>query len=82
MAKIQVGDRDRVIEADPWVPVKEVCHLYGVTFETAKNKIANGTFPVHTYKVGKLHVIDRAVHEEFFRRQREVGLQALDSTGG
>ncbi len=64
----------------PWVDLKDVCHLYGVTFETAKNKVLNETFPVHTYKVGKLIVIDKEVHESFFRRQREAGLRALETT--
>ncbi|WP_135499787.1 hypothetical protein [Pseudomonas citronellolis] len=61
----------------PWVAVEEVCHMYGVTFPTAKNKIANKTFAVPTYKVGKVHVIARAVHEEFFRLKEEEGLKQL-----
>lgn len=64
----------------PWVAVEDVCGLYGVTYETAKNKIGAGTFPVQTYKVGKRHVIDRMVHDEYFRQQRERGLAALRST--
>ena len=64
----------------PWVAVEEVCWMYGVTFATAKNKIAMGTFPVVTYKVGRTHVIDREVHEAYFRRQRDAGLRALETT--
>lgn len=64
----------------PWVAVEDVCLMYGLTYASAKNKIGNGTFPVKTYKVGKKHVIDRAVHEEYFRRQREAGLRALETT--
>lgn len=64
----------------PWVAVKDVCDSYGVNYDTAKNKIANKTFPVKTYKLGKMHVIDKVVHEEYFRRQREAGLRALNTT--
>lgn len=66
----------------PWVDVRDVCHLYGVGYGTAKNQIAAGTFPVRTYKVGKKHVIDRAVHDAYFRLHREQGLAALRSTTG
>jgi hypothetical protein len=54
--------------------------MYGVTFETAKNKIAMGTFPVPTYKAGKILVIDKVVHETYFARLRTDGLRRLDST--
>lgn len=64
----------------PWVAVEDVCAMYGVTYETAKNKITAGTFPVPTYKAGKRHVIDRVVHEEYFAQQRERGLALLRST--
>jgi predicted site-specific integrase-resolvase len=66
----------------PWVDVKNVCHLYGVSYGTAKNQIAAGSFPVRTYKVGKKHVIDRVVHEAYFRLKRDEGLAALKSTTG
>lgn len=66
----------------PWVAVEDVCEMYGVTYPTAKNKIAADTFPVPTYKLGKKHVIDRQVHEEYFRLQRERGLAILRSTTG
>lgn len=70
-------------EDSPWIAVEEVCEShYGVNYATAKNKIAAGTFPVLTYKMGKRHVIDRAVHEEYFRLQREAGLLALKTTKG
>lgn len=66
----------------PWVALKDVCHHYGNTFDTAKNRIAANTFPVRTYKVGKTLVIDREVHDEYFRREREAGLLALKTTKG
>ncbi len=61
----------------PWVAVRGVCHMYGVTYETAKNKIHAETFDVPTYKVGKMWVIDKVVHETYFRDLREKGLRAL-----
>lgn len=61
----------------PWIAVRDVCHMYAVTYETAKNKILAETFDVPTYKVGKLWVIDKAVHESYFRTMREKGLAAL-----
>lgn len=64
----------------PWIAVEDVCHMYGVTFAAALNKIRAGRFDVPTYKVGKRHVIDRKVHERYFEIQRQIGLQALDST--
>jgi predicted site-specific integrase-resolvase len=66
----------------PWVAVRDVCHMYGVSYLTAKNKISAGTFDVPTYRVGKLHVIDKEVHEAYFRAMREAGLAALKSTTG
>jgi hypothetical protein len=66
----------------PWIPVAEVCHMYGVTFDTALNKIRANTFPVETYKIGKIRVIDREVHDRFFAEKRQAGLQALKSTKG
>lgn len=66
----------------PWLAVEDVCVNFGVSYATAKNKIGTGTFPVPTYKVGKRHVIDKTVYEEFFRRQREAGLRALETTTG
>lgn len=61
----------------PWVAVKDVCRMYGLAYPSAKNSINAGTFPVPTYKVGKTIVIDRAVHETYFRHMREVCLSKL-----
>lgn len=68
------------VEPMPWVAVKDVCHMYGITYLTAKNKISARTFDVPTYRQGKTWVIDRVVHETYFRRLREAGLAALEST--
>lgn len=63
-----------MIEDQPWVAVDAVCHMYGVTYGTAKNKIASGTFAVPTYKMGNKWVIDREVHERFFQEKRAAAL--------
>ncbi len=64
----------------PWLTVKSVCRAYGVNFATAKKNILAGTFPVPTYKVGKLLVVDKEVHAEFFRKHRDAGLSSLKIT--
>lgn len=61
----------------PWVAVKDVCAMYGLQYTSAKNSIHGGTFPVPTYKVGKIWVIDRQVHESYFNHMRQIGLQRL-----
>jgi predicted site-specific integrase-resolvase len=66
--------------AAPWLALKDVCHLYGVKYTTAMNKVRDGTFDVPVYKVGKLWVVDREVHEAYFARMRQAGLAALKST--
>lgn len=66
----------------PWVAVKEVCHLYGRTYESCKNLICAGTFDVPTYKVGKKWVIDKAVHDAYFLSKRETGLRQLQMLRG
>lgn len=66
----------------PWVSLREVSRMYGLTYESAKNNIHAGTFPVPTYKVGKTWVIDKVVHQTYFTHMREVGLAALKSTIG
>lgn len=64
-------------EEQPWLALKEICHLYGLTFESAKNAIKRGRFPVSTYKVGRTIVVDREVHANYFSIKREKGLKAL-----
>jgi hypothetical protein len=66
----------------PWVAVRDVCAMYGVTYETAKNKIHAETFDVPTYKVGKLWVIDKEVHAAYFRGMREKGLRSMGQSTG
>lgn len=68
------------MEECPWVSVESVCHMYGLTYPSAKNSIHAGKFPVPVYKAGKKWVIDRAVHSAYFDGKRQSGLLALQST--
>ena len=62
----------------PWVAVMVVYRQYGYkSASAARNAVAAGRFPVPTYKLGKLIVIDRLVHEGFFSKHRESGLLAM-----
>ena len=62
-----------------WVSLKDVHRQYGLTLRSAYKAVAEGRFPVATYKLGHMIVIDRVVHERFFQIQRERGLQALNN---
>ncbi len=64
-------------EEPSWISLKDVCSCYGMNYESAKNAVRCGTFPVPTYKLGRLTVVDKAVHTEFFARKRRDGLLAL-----
>lgn len=60
-----------------WVSVKEVCSQYGLQYNSALNKISFGKFPVPTFKVGRIHAIDKEVHRAYFDSKRNEGLSAL-----
>lgn len=64
----------------PWIDLDELAPLLGVTPDTAKNKIAAGTFEVATYKLGKRIVADRLVVDAFFEQKRTAGLRQLGVT--
>lgn len=61
----------------PWVALREVVHLFGVTYETAKNRIYAENFPVPVRREGRLLVIDKAVLERYFAERREADLRRL-----
>lgn len=63
----------------PWVALKDVFKLYGYSsIGAARNAVVAGRFPVETYKVGRLIVIDTEVHKTFFLKHRQTGLRALE----
>lgn len=61
----------------PWIALKELADLFGVTLGSARNAIAEQRFPVPTYKLGKRVVADRAVVEQFFAARRADGLKQI-----
>jgi predicted site-specific integrase-resolvase len=54
----------------PWVALRDVVKLFGVTYETAKNRIYAENFPVPVRREGKLLVVDKAVLERYFEERR------------
>jgi len=58
----------------PWVALKDVVHLFGVTYETAKNRIYAENFPVPVRREGRLLVVDKAVLERYFEERRAEDL--------
>jgi hypothetical protein len=61
----------------PWIGLKELADLFGVTLGSARNAIAEQRFPVPTYKLGKRVVADRHVVEQFFAARRAEGLKQV-----
>lgn len=61
----------------PWLAIADVCGQYGLTYPSAKHAIAEGRFPVETYKLGRRLVVDKVVHREYFNKHRAAGLLAL-----
>ncbi len=68
----------------PWVALRDVVHLFGVTYATAKNRIYAENFPVPVRREGKLLVIDKVVLERYFEERRAQDLarfsELYDST--
>lgn len=58
----------------PWVALRDVVHLFGVTFETAKNRIYAENFPVPVRREGRILVVDKAVLERYFEERRAADL--------
>lgn len=66
----------------PWMSLDEFAPIFNVTPDTAKNKIAMGTFEIKTYKLGREIVADRAVVDAYFEMRRKEGLAALGNSTG
>ena len=71
-----MSTKDNEREA-PWIALRDVAYMYGVTYETAKNKVLAGTFPVPVRKVGKIWVILKHVHEGYFAKLTAEDLETL-----
>jgi predicted DNA-binding transcriptional regulator AlpA len=60
-----------------WLTLKQAAPLMGMTVASIKNSIQRGTFPVPTYFLGRVRVVDKQVLEAFFSGQRDEGLRRL-----
>jgi hypothetical protein len=66
----------------PYFTLDEIYELFGYTnIRSCYNAIAANRFPVHTYKIGRTIVADRAIVREFFRKEREAGAIHLQEKG-
>lgn len=63
----------------PWISLRDVVHLFGITYETAKNRLYAENFPVPVRKEGRLLVVDKAVIEAYFEKRRAEDLARLSS---
>lgn len=61
----------------PWIGLKELAELFGLTLGSIRNAIAEQRFPVPTYKLGKRVVADKHVVEQFFASRRADGLTQI-----
>jgi hypothetical protein len=62
-----------------WVSLRDAAPLFGLSFETITNMVAQDKFPVPTYKLGRRRVIDKEVMQAFFDEQKAEGLRRLQS---
>lgn len=70
------------VESRPYYTLAEAAAKLNISANTALNKIATNTFPVHCYKLGRNWVVDKDVLNAFFDIQRQRGLSKLrESTG-
>lgn len=69
------GPRDPMEQS--WVPLKDVAHLFGMTFDSVKNLVAKDKFPVPTYRLGRMRVVDKDVLAAFWDQQRREGIRRL-----
>lgn len=63
-----------------WVTLEEARHQFGMSLSGIRNAIHEERFPVPSYRLGKMRVIDKAVLAEFFAKKRANGLLLLGKT--
>jgi hypothetical protein len=61
----------------PWISIKELADIFGLTLGSLRNAIAEDRFPIPTYKLGKRVVADKHVVEQFFASRRADGLKQI-----
>ena len=63
----------------PYLGVDELSHLMGMSQQGVLNAIHRDSFPIPTYKLGKLRVADKRVVEAFFQTQRDISLEKIST---
>tara|TARA_X000001382_G_scaffold38582_1_gene25795 strand:+ start:364 stop:570 length:207 start_codon:yes stop_codon:yes gene_type:complete len=61
----------------PYVDVKDLANMFGMTKPSVLNSISREDFPIPTYKLGKKRVADVEVLNAFFETKRQIGLKQL-----
>lgn len=61
----------------PWIGLKELADLFGLTLGSIRNAVAEQRFPIPTYKLGKRVVADKHVVEQFFATRRADGMKQI-----
>ena len=64
----------------PRISLRDVVLLFGITYETAKNRLCSENFAVPVRKEGRLLVVDKAVIEAYFDKRRAEDLARLSSS--
>jgi hypothetical protein len=62
----------------PWLLLKDAAPMFGMSWDSIKNAVSEGRFPVDTYKLGKNRVIDKDVMNAYFAAQKARGLKTLE----
>ena len=58
----------------PYFTMKELAELFSISTASLHNKIYQETFPLPTYKLGKIRVADKAVVAFYFEKHRQQGM--------
>ena len=62
----------------PWVRTSDVWELFGFpTYDACRLALSRGRFPVPTYRLRGLRVVDKEVVRAYFLEHRMVGLQQM-----
>lgn len=70
------GSKDK-----PWVPVSEVYDHFGYKSQkSALAAITAETFPVETFKAGRVRAIHRDVYNAYFAQFRDAGLARIEAS--
>ncbi|WP_394131967.1 hypothetical protein [Marinobacter nauticus] len=71
--------QNTVNQQKPWMPLKDVYDHFGYgNQKSALNAINKGSFPVETFRVGRIRAIHRDVYNAYFAQFREEGLDRVN----